>query len=291
MSQIRQSARWFALSALVALGAAASPLEAQGRGRFDQAVRPLFEFKGRVDGEVRVAMRGREAWVQHGARGEDGWGNGRVNDRNNGRGYGTKNIVVLRPLPAEPGTVRVRLEHGGGRADVIQQPDRRNDYTTIIRVRDNGRDKDKAAYRVSAYWMDGDDRFDIGRGRDDDWDRPNRRDDDWWYDPRAGRTVLEWSGYVDDGLEIWIRDGRVIHRTLSGKGERDVRADLSPSGLPRDDAELRVIARSGRGDVVVVQQPSRRNDYTAVIRIRDPQPSYGYYDFTLTRSNRVVTRR
>lgn len=291
MSQLRQSVRWFALSAIVTLGAAASPLQAQGRGRFDQAVRPLFEWKGRVDREVRIVMRGREAWVEDGARDADLRGNGRVSDRSNGRGFGVKGLMVQRPLPAEPGTVRVRLEHGGGRADVIQQPNRRNDYTAIIRVRDNGRDKDKANYRVSAYWMDGDDRFDIGRGREGGWERPDGRDDDWWYDPRAGRTVLEWSGYVDDGLEIWIRDGRVIHRTLSGKGERDVRADLSPAGLPNEEAELRVVTRTGRGDVVVVQQPSRRNDYTAVIRVRDPQPSYGYYDFTLTRANRIVSRR
>ena len=38
----------------------------------------------------------------------------------------------------------------------------------------------------------------------------------------------------------------------------------------------------GRGHVTVVQQPSAYNGYTTIVRVRDPQGGYGYYDFDLT---------
>jgi hypothetical protein len=38
----------------------------------------------------------------------------------------------------------------------------------------------------------------------------------------------------------------------------------------------------GRGSVTVVQQPSSQNGYTTVIRITDPQGSYGRYTFDVT---------
>jgi len=41
-----------------------------------------------------------------------------------------------------------------------------------------------------------------------------------------------------------------------------------------------VIAQhQGRGTVYVAQQPTAYNGYTAIIRVRDPQGGYGYYDF------------
>ena len=39
--------------------------------------------------------------------------------------------------------------------------------------------------------------------------------------------------------------------------------------------------RQGRGSVSVIEQPSQYNNYTAVVRVLDPQGGYGYYDFDL----------
>jgi hypothetical protein len=52
--------------------------------------------------------------------------------------------------------------------------------------------------------------------------------------------------------------------------------------LPNDHAtDLSVVSASGRGRIIVVQQPSADNNYTGVIRIHDPQPGRSYYHFVV----------
>jgi len=209
----------------------------------------LFEWNGRVNGEVRLVMRGNDVWVQD--------YRGRQNRRGGAR--------VSRALPSRPGQVRVQLLNGRGDARVIQQPSNRNNYTTVVQIRDDGWRADR--YHVAAYWTP------VGRGGWGwgDWDRDN--------DGRYGDGRLRWSGAVDDQVEIRIQGRSVSTRTLSGNGTRDVRADIDGRALPRRDLEIRVRERQGRGTVTVVQQPGQWNGYTAVIRVRDRQGGFGYYDF------------
>jgi hypothetical protein len=212
------------------------------------AQEPLFEWSGRVNGEVRLFMRGADVWTQD------------YRGRRNGRG----GVRVARALPSRPGQVRVQLLNGRGDVRVLQQPSSRNNYTAVVQVRDDGRRADR--YRLAAYWQP------IGRwgGGSGDWDRDN-------YDPRDGR--LRWTGAVDDEVEIRIQGRNVDTRTLSGNGTRDVRAGIEGRALPRRDLQVRVRERQGRGTVTVVQQPGQWNGYTAVIRVRDRQGGFGYYDF------------
>ena len=234
------------LSIVLTLGATAA-LAAQER---------LFEWTGRVDGETRVYMRGNDIWTQD--------IDGRRN-RSQARAY--------RSLPATDGFVRVQRIDGRGEISVIQQPSRRNNYTTIVRVRDNqGRSADR--YRFAAYWQSG------GRGDYGDVDDRNGRDGRWGND-RWGRNdgSMRWSGSVDDEVEIRIQGRNVETRRLSGNVVRDVRANINGRALPRRDLQIRVRERQGRGTVTVVQQPGQWNGYTAVIRVRDRQGGYGYYDF------------
>src|SRR6187455_2794274 len=95
---------------VAAFAASASSLLAQGR--------PLFEWRGRVDREVRITMRGRDAWAQG------------IGQNENGRGRADVSGV----LPRTDGEVRVRVEDGRGIVDVVQQPSYRNDYTAIVRI-------------------------------------------------------------------------------------------------------------------------------------------------------------
>jgi hypothetical protein len=229
-----------ALLSLALMIGAASALSAQER---------LFEWVGRVDGETRVFMRGNDVWTQDVS--------GRQNRRSQAR--------VSRALPTRAGQVRVQLVDGRGNVRVLQQPSSRNNYTTVVSVRDDGRRADR--YRVVAYWQP------IGRGGwgAGDWDRDNAVD-----------GMLRWSGAVDDEVEIRIQGRNVDTRTLSGNGARDVRANLNGRALPRRDLQVRVRERQGRGTVTVVQQPGQWNGYTAVIRVRDRQGGFGYYDFDVS---------
>jgi len=208
----------------------------------------LFEWRGRVDHEVRLTMRGGQLWTQEVA-GQDTRG---------------ARVRVSHALPAQAGEVQIRLLNGRGDVSVIQQPSRRNNYTTIVRIYDPSAGADR--YRLVAQWVP------VGGLVGGDID----------FDDRYASGVLRWSGAVDDQVEIWIRGRSVNTRTISGNGTRDVRANLGGRALPRRDVTVSVRERQGRGTVWVAQQPSQWNGYTAVIRIRDRQGGFGYYDLDVT---------
>ena len=234
----------------------------------------LFEWSGRVDREVQIVMRGNEVFTRNIGTTEPG--------RPRSRTFGD--------LPRREGQVQIQVQNGRGNVDVIQQPDARNGFTTIVRIQDPRSGSDN--YRVVAYWQgysNGEYAGWPGRGRDGGRDR----DRDY---PGAGnggngngngngrygdRTMLHWSGNVDDEVEVRIQNGRVESRTTRGKDATNVRYDGGNTNMPRGNANVTVVQNSGRGNVTVVQQPSSWNNYTTVVRIKDPQGGYGYYDFNL----------
>ena len=252
-----------------ALAVSASSLFAQGR--------PLFDWSGRVDREVRITMHGRDARTQ-------------MADRSP---FQRSRLNVETALPQRDGRVTVRVQDGRGDVDVIQQPSARNDYTTIVRVIDRSSGADD--YRLTAYWMP--DEYGNGTWNDRDGypNRPDRdrddRDNGNWGRGNGGygggygrgydRNLVRWTGDVDDALEIRIQGDRIDYRTLSGKSVKHVRVDFANGGLPRNDVQVFVTDQTGRGSVSVVQQPSSWNNYTAVIRVYDPRSGYGAYSFDL----------
>ena len=276
------------------LVASASILSAQDRR--------LFEWTGDVDREVQITMQGRRIWT-------------RDIGNNEPRRHREQ---VASALPRQEGNVFVELEDGRGSADVVQQPSARNNYTTIVRIRDARGGADR--YRLSAYWDDySNGTWGRGNGNGRGNGRNNRgvngsgnRDDRGVYDDggyddarnrgvyggtrgmdsrdrttNGSRTVLHWSGNVDDVLEIRLQGQRVDYRTVSGAGPRNIQADVRSDtrGDTRNGAQdvpLRVTQTQGRGSVYVVEQPSARNGYVTVIRVTDPQGGYGFYDFDLT---------
>jgi hypothetical protein len=237
--------------------------------------RTLFTWAGRVDREVQITMRGRDVWT-----------NGV--DRDDGS---RSRFSVASALPRTDGYVRVQTEGGRGEVSVVQQPSSYNNYTTIVRIRDRSSGSDR--YRVSAYWDSryADNRGGYGRGNGG-YGNPNTvpsrvdtrdRDDDGSWDRRgrygnASGTALRWSGSVDNEVEIRLQGRRLDERVLSGGMIRDERSSII-DGVPRRDAQVVIAQAQGRGTVYVAQQPSSYNNYTTVIRVKDPQGGYGFYDF------------
>lgn len=82
------------------------------------------------------------------------------------------------------------------------------------------------------------------------------------------RPLLTWTGRVDKEVQITIRDTSVS-TSIVGGAPVAVRYFDVKDRLPRLDGTVRVEIDYGRGDVDVIQQPSAKNDYAAVIRIRD----------------------
>ena len=242
--------------------------------------RALFTWTGRVDREVLIVVRGRDVST---------------------RGFDAalpNRTRVSSALPRTNVNVVVEINDGRGDVDVIEQPSARNGYQAVLRVRDPRAGAD--TYRLTAYVDDRygrDDDRDDDRGydrndRNDRYDRNNRDDRndrnnrDGSYDNRGGRNqnngngALNWSGRVDDVVEIQISGRRVDAITRSGVRVSEVNSSIRGGGLPNRNVNLQIDQRAGRGSVAVVQQPSAWNGYTAVIRINDSRSGAAYYDFT-----------
>ncbi len=111
---------------------------------------------------------------------------------------------------------------------------------------------------------------------------PQANADDWYQGNWNGQNaVARWRGSVDDTANIYIQGGRIWAERTSGKG---VHTDENRtfSTLPNGPSRVFILRAEGRGRIFVFQQPRRDNNYTAGIRIEDPQPGRGQYRFVLS---------
>jgi len=95
---------------------------------------------------------------------------------------------------------------------------------------------------------------------------------------RSGR--MTWRGRVDDDVRIRIRGGTAEVETLGGTPYSDGQPNFYNS-LPYRRVTVRLTNKRGRGEIFIEQQPSRENDYTAVVRIRDTRGGASEYEFEL----------
>lgn len=99
--------------------------------------------------------------------------------------------------------------------------------------------------------------------------------------PDSGRSGrMTWRGRVDDDVRIRIRGGSADVETIGGTPYYDSQPNFSNS-LPNRRVTVRLTEQRGRGEIFIEQQPSRENDFTAVIRIRDTRGGASEYAFTL----------
>jgi hypothetical protein len=263
--------RWLQRSlpfATVALVAAA-PLATAGA----QQGQEVFEWSGQVDREVQVVIRGSDIRTN------------RIGPTEPGR----PRVRSVSSIPRQDGSLNVQVVSGRGYVHIVQQPNSSNGYTAIVSVEDPS--GGAANYHIVGYWQgSGNSDINRNRGRNNNNDRDNRdrrNDDD--RNSRGGvngnnrpnESMLHWSGNVDGELELRIQNGRISTRNLSGNQPTSIRVNNGYMNVPRTDASVGVVMSQGRGTVNVVEQPSSRNGYATVVRIRDPQGGYGYYDFDL----------
>jgi hypothetical protein len=102
------------------------------------------------------------------------------------------------------------------------------------------------------------------------------------YDQRGGYGwgSLTWRGRVDGEIELEIQGNQVYERVISGKPISSVRRNFTAS-LPRRDVNVEVQLIEGRGNVEVIQQPSSRNNYQAIVLIRDSQGGADDYEIEI----------
>jgi hypothetical protein len=88
-------------------------------------------------------------------------------------------------------------------------------------------------------------------------------------------------GRVDDDIRIVIRGGTADVETIGGTPYSNSSTNFSAS-LPRRRVNVRLQIRKGRGEAFIEQQPSRENDFAAVIRIRDSRGGASDYEIEVS---------
>lgn len=103
---------------------------------------------------------------------------------------------------------------------------------------------------------------------------------------RSRQGSMEWSGTVDDRVNLIIRGRNVRVETVSGRQYGNGRYDFDRESDDRNGrnadwndrrggdrrwerSRAYVQKEDGRGNVRIIQQPNRRNNYTTIIQIRD----------------------
>jgi hypothetical protein len=92
---------------------------------------------------------------------------------------------------------------------------------------------------------------------------------------------MDWDGTVDDTVQVVVKGRRATTNSVSGSQTYDARSNFN-GRLDRNTARVWVNKTNGRGRVYVVQQPNRRNGYTAIIQIVDNKRGRDRYSFTLS---------
>lgn len=115
-----------------------------------------------------------------------------------------------------------------------------------------------------------------GNWGSDRYDRSRYNNDGYYNGP--GR--MSWRGRVDDYVELRVQGSRVRSIERGGAPTYNEHASFS-NPLPRADVRVEVKKRDGRGKVSLVEQPSRYNNYTAVIKIDDNKGGSDDYEIEM----------
>ena len=115
---------------------------------------------------------------------------------------------------------------------------------------------------------------DIGRALGNNGGGNPRDDDDGGF---GGSGQLNWRGTVDDRVQLFIQGRNLDVRTLGGTEYNNATFNFT-NRLPRSNVNVSVNKRRGRGDVRVIEQPSQRNNWTAIIEIRDSSGGANDYE-------------
>jgi len=98
--------------------------------------------------------------------------------------------------------------------------------------------------------------------------------------PGRGQCVIRLQ--VDDQVEVVIDREQVFVRTMAGQDARDEGSECSVPLPGREVEGFTFEVLEKRGDVQLVEGPTRGNGGKVIIRVRDPQGGFGRYIFRLS---------
>lgn len=213
--------------------------------------------------------------------------------------------VCSAALPEAPlRAFRMTSVRGRGRVLLVENPSGRNGFQAWIRVDDEPSGDDLYEARISwkleergkgegekstqlilrprgspAVWA-------TEGGAEDARRLPGGRLSSFENDPlrydsgRAGE--LEFRGRVDGVAEFYIRGDRLNADVKSGQLVKVERFRFTQPLPGVTLSSVSVEKKDGRGEVELTQQPNSTNDFTAIVRVSDPQGGSDRYHFVLS---------
>jgi hypothetical protein len=85
---------------------------------------------------------------------------------------------------------------------------------------------------------------------------------------------------VDNEVFVLLRGRQVFNTAVRGRSVYGQQVDIS-TPLPRRPVTVSLQDIQGRGQVELTEQPEANNNYTAKVRVVDPDGGAGHYSFTL----------
>ena len=87
---------------------------------------------------------------------------------------------------------------------------------------------------------------------------------------------------VDNEVEVTVRGEMVAIRTIAGRDARDDGSECNAPLPDRDIVGFTFEVVDSRNEIRLLSEPSRRNRFAAIVRIRDSSGGEGRYHFRLT---------
>src|ERR1022692_222773 len=101
-------------------------------------------------------------------------------------------------------------------------------------------------------------------------------------DVPAGKGQCDIRLQVDNEAEVSVRGDQVAIHTISGRDPRDDGSECNAPLPDHDVAGFNFQVVESRNEIRLVAEPSRRNNFAAVVRIRDTDGGEGRYHFRLS---------
>lgn len=99
--------------------------------------------------------------------------------------------------------------------------------------------------------------------------------------PDQAANSVSWSGDVDQAATVFFHGHHAWVDNVKGKTVTNMVFDFNPDLPPDHHVDVHLADVHGRGTVELLQQPTPDNNYTAAVRIRDPDAGRGHYHFRL----------
>jgi hypothetical protein len=111
-------------------------------------------------------------------------------------------------------------------------------------------------------------------------------------DVPIGRGQCDIRLQVDNEVEVSVRGDNVVIHNIAGRDAYDDGNTECNAPLPDyPPAHFNFEVKEQRGDIRLVEEPSRRNGFAAVVRIRDSSGGQGRYHFRLSWDMRAAEPR